>query len=59
MIFLTDRCFKCKHTIMGADWWPECKAFQEGIPNVILSGKNDHSEPLPDQKNDIVFEPKE
>lgn len=59
MIFLTDKCFKCKHTIMDAEWWPECTAFPKGIPNIILSGKNDHSKPLPDQKNDIVFEPKE
>lgn len=34
-----------------------CKAF-DVIPAEILSGLNDHSEPLPEQKNDIVFEAK-
>lgn len=32
-----------------------CKAFPNGIPKEILSGKNDHSKPLRDQSNDIVF----
>jgi len=47
-------CFKCKNfnDIIGG-----CKAFPDDIPNEILSGENDHSKPLPDQKNDIVFEP--
>lgn len=35
-----------------------CDAFPKGIPNIIISGENDHSEPLPKQDNDIVFEPK-
>lgn len=44
-------CFKCKHfkPIGGG-----CEAFED-IPNEILV-ENDHSKPLPDQKNDIVFE---
>lgn len=35
-----------------------CLAFPdiEGIPNDILLGKNKHLKPLPNQKNDIVFE---
>lgn len=33
-----------------------CKAFKNGIPDEITSGKNNHSEPLPNQENDIVFE---
>ena len=47
-------CFKCKNfnEIIGG-----CKAFSDDIPNEILSGENDHSKPLPDQNNDIVFEP--
>lgn len=44
-------CFKCKHfNVFGG-----CKAFQD-IPEEILSGENDHSKPLKNQKNDIVFE---
>jgi len=35
----------------------KCQAFSDRIPNEILLGENDHSKPLPDQKNDIVFEP--
>jgi hypothetical protein len=34
-----------------------CPAFPEGIPETILTGENDHSKPLPEQDNDIVFEP--
>ncbi|CAB4126209.1 hypothetical protein UFOVP153_39 [uncultured Caudovirales phage] len=47
-------CFKCKHfrEIEGG-----CDAFPDGIPEEITSGDNEHSKPLPDQKNDIVFEP--
>ncbi len=33
-----------------------CQAFPDGIPDEILSGNNDHSKPLPEQGNDIVFE---
>ena len=47
-------CNKCKHRIIGI----ECKAF-DVIPDEILGGDNNHSKPLPDQKNNIVFEPKE
>jgi hypothetical protein len=47
-------CFKCKNfnQIAGG-----CKAFPDDIPNEILSGENDHSKPLPEQKNNIIFEP--
>jgi hypothetical protein len=47
-------CFKCKHfdDLLGG-----CEAFRDDIPDEILSGENDHSKPLPDQGNDIVFEP--
>ena len=47
-------CFKCKHfnTFVGG-----CTAFPENIPNEI-SVDGDHDKPLPDQGNDIVFEPK-
>jgi hypothetical protein len=33
-----------------------CKAFPKGIPKKIIFGKSDHSKPLKDQKNKIVFE---
>lgn len=48
-------CAKCKH--FNAEQW-NCKAFKR-IPIQILSGENDHSKPLPSQKNNIVFEPLE
>jgi len=61
---LTDIiCIKCKHWINN-DVQNLCKAFPKatkkfpkGIPWEIISGENDHSRPLPDQGNDIVFEP--
>ena len=45
-------CNKCKHHIYGL----KCEAF-DVIPDAIISGKNNHSKPLPDQDNDIIFEP--
>jgi len=33
-----------------------CRAFPEGIPAEIVYGDDKHTKPLPDQKNDIVFE---
>ena len=47
-------CFNCKNLTLNG-----CTAFPEGIPNEILSGENDHTKPLPEQGNDIVFEPEE
>lgn len=46
-------CFKCKHfkEIVGG-----CSAFPEDIPfgmGVLFN----HNKPLPNQNNDIVFEP--
>jgi hypothetical protein len=48
-------CYKCKHftPLEGG-----CEAFPEGIPDEILR-TNEHSKPLADQKNSIVFEPGE
>ena len=34
-----------------------CRAFLQGIPGIIAYGKNEHTKPLPDQENDIVYEP--
>lgn len=47
-------CFRCKHfrEVDGG-----CSAFPTNIPESILSGENEHSKPLKDQENDIVFEP--
>ena len=50
-------CNKCKHHFWNVDT-SSCAAF-DNIPNEILDGDNDHSKPLPGQKNDIVFEPEE
>lgn len=46
-------CSKCRHfrRFEGG-----CEAFPEGIPDEITSGENDHSKPLKDQENHIVFE---
>jgi len=35
-----------------------CKAFPDGIPDEILSGKDKHKEPYDGQENNLVFEPK-
>lgn len=45
-------CFNCKHFRIFEGG---CNAFPEGIPDEIdLKGK--HDKPLPEQKNNIVFE---
>lgn len=50
-------CFWCKNYIINDDKKTFiCKAFKNGIPDIILNSENDHSKPLPKQKNDIVFE---
>lgn len=55
MIFLEPICFRCIHFDIETS---TCKAFTNQIPDEILNGNNNHSRPLPDQGNDIVFEPK-
>ena len=45
-------CNRCKNYIGNL----KCFAFPGGIPNEIVIGKNDHSKPLKDQNNNIVFE---
>lgn len=47
------RCISCKNYFSDL----KCQAFPEGIPEKILIDKDDHSKPLPEQDNDIVFEP--
>ena len=49
-------CFKCKHLRLFKGG---CDAFPDGIPAQITSGKNQHSKPLPNQENNIVFEPEQ
>ena len=45
-------CNDCAHkTVSGF-----CKAFPDGVPDIIACGHNNHSEPLPGQDNDYVFE---
>ena len=53
MIILEPICFSCKHFDIETS---TCTAFPVQIPETILCGENDHTSPLPDQGNDIVFE---
>lgn len=46
-------CFICKHFDIETS---TCAAFPNAIPFEILNGDNKHEKPLPEQKNDIVFE---
>ena len=48
------KCVKCKHYISDL----KCLAFNI-IPDIILLEGNNHSKPLPNQDNDIAFEPLE
>jgi len=45
-------CIDCKY-FESKDL--KCLAFKNGIPNIIMSGESDHSNPLPEQENDIVY----
>ena len=48
---IVTTCINCKNHLIGK----KCNAFKD-IPNEIWEGENDHSKPLPNQNNDIVFE---
>jgi len=50
----SSSCTICKHFKYSEF---NCIAFPKGIPDEILTGKNDHSKPLPNQGNDIIYEP--
>lgn len=53
MIITEPICFKCRHFNIDKS---VCKAFPKEIPFEILNGENNHSKPLANQDNDIVFE---
>lgn len=55
VIIDNDICNRCKWFFGGRN----CMAFPNGIPDEIMHGENQHSEPLPEQDNEIVFEPME
>jgi hypothetical protein len=55
MLLSEPICENCKHLNKEIN---ACEAFPKGIPDDILDGLNDHSKPLPEQRNNIVFEPK-
>jgi hypothetical protein len=48
-------CYKCKHFIDDPIVF-KCAAFEK-IPDLVIIEGNNHSKPLPGQKNNIVFEP--
>lgn len=49
------RCVKCKHQIRGTF---TCKAFPDGIPEEVLSGRANHCKPYPGDHG-IQWEPRE
>ena len=50
-------CKDCKH--IKRERGVKCEAFPKAIPFAIQSGEFNHRKKFPNQKNDIVFEPKE
>lgn len=50
---INSNCTNCIHYIGDL----KCAAFPLGIPNSILMDAEPHTEPLPDQIGDIVYEP--
>ena len=46
------RCFNCLNYKKDL----KCIAFPNGIPKEILLGENNHSKPLENQANNIIFE---
>ncbi|AFZ09817.1 MULTISPECIES: hypothetical protein [Oscillatoriales] len=53
-------CRACRHWFHDVyiNEMPTCRAFPEGIPLIIFVGE-EHTKPLPDQDNTIVYEPAE
>ena len=54
---MTQQCNRCEHLKRNADHLV-CDAFPKGIPEKILVGDHDHTDPFPDD-NGIRFEPVE
>lgn len=54
---IMPKCYECKHGYGLNFIKPSCEAFPNGIPSKIFYEGSPHTKPLPDQKNDIVFEP--
>lgn len=48
----SDRCVSCLYHSGGT----ACLAFPNGIPDEIIQGENQHTEPLPNQGNNLVYE---
>lgn len=44
VVFVTPPCATCKHRSKKAPGY--CLAFPDGIPEEILTGKNDHTKPF-------------
>lgn len=55
MTLILPQCVFCKHYRKG-DEGPECDAFPDSIPSVILRNERDHRKPY-DGDNGIQFEP--
>lgn len=49
----SNQCIGCAYY----EFAHTCKAFPKKIPQDIIDGTIDHSKPIPDQGNDIVFKP--
>lgn len=48
----SDQCISCKHYRMLL----KCKAYPDGIPVDIITGKHDHTKPFPGD-NGVRYEP--
>jgi hypothetical protein len=46
-------CLLCENYLGGN----KCNAFTNGIPEIILIGYSNHEKLLPEQENEIVFQP--